>query len=41
MSTLGERQRCRHVISHKLVKLLHGKLLLFDAKCRQFFPNFG
>src|SRR5204862_4322920 len=27
----------RHVIAHELVKLLHRKQLLFDAKCRQFF----
>ena len=25
VSALGERQRCRHVIAHKLVKLLHRK----------------
>ena len=41
VSAFGEHERCRHVIAHKLIKLLHRKQLLFDAKCRQFFPNRG
>ena len=41
VSAFGEHERCRHVIAHELVKLLDRKQLLFDAKCRQFFPNCG
>jgi hypothetical protein len=41
VSAFGERERCRHVIAHELVKLLHRERLLFDAKFRQFFLNCG